>query len=65
MSYKDEIQEHADDLAYQKYGKDFYDLTEEQQEEIYKEAQEMFNDDFASQADSMKEKRKFEGADHE
>lgn len=29
MSYKNEIQEYVDDLAYQRYGKDFYDLTEE------------------------------------
>lgn len=64
MNYKEEIQEYADDLASQKYGKDFYDLTEKQQEEIYAKAQEMYNDDFASQIDSMKEKRKFRGINH-
>ena len=64
MNYKEMIQEHADELASQEYDKDFYDLTDEQQDEIYKKAQEMANDDFASQIDAMKEKRKFKGVNH-
>lgn len=28
MSYKDGIQEHADEISWAEYGKDFYDLPE-------------------------------------
>jgi hypothetical protein len=55
MSYKDDIQVHADEIAWAKYGKDFYDLTEEQQDKVYEEAQELYFDYLFSQADSMKE----------
>lgn len=59
MSYKDDIQEHANEIASQKYDKDFYDLTEKQQDEVYTQAQEQYFDNLYSQADSMAEERKF------
>lgn len=56
MNYKEEIQERADEIAGEKYDKDFYDLTEEQQDEVYEEAQEALTDHYVSVADSMLEK---------
>lgn len=38
MSYKDRIQEIAEDIAYLRFGKDFYDLSEEEKDRIYEEA---------------------------
>lgn len=60
MSYKDDIQEIADEIAWEKYGKEsFYDLTEEQQDKVYEEAQERYVDNYASQIDSIMERRKY------
>jgi len=61
MNYKDEIQEYADEIASQKYDKDFYDLTEKQQDEVYEEAQERYIDNFTSQIDSMQERQTEKG----
>lgn len=61
MGYKDDIQEQADEIAFQKYGKDFYDLSEKQQDEVYEEAQEAYTDNLASQADAMKDREKYRG----
>lgn len=55
-SYKDDIQERANEIASGKYGKDFYDLTEKQQDKVYEEAQEAQTDHYVSLADSMAEK---------
>jgi len=60
MSYKDEIQQFADELAAEKYDKDFYDLSEKQQDEVYAEAQERYVDHFTSLADSMSEEMKYQ-----
>lgn len=58
MNYKDAIQQHADEIAWENYGKDFYDLPEALQNKVYTEAQERYTDNFASQIDGMKERRK-------
>ena len=55
MSYKDDIQVHADEIAWGEYGKDFYDLSEKEQDKVYEAAQELYVDRLASQADSMME----------
>jgi len=60
MSYKDEIQERADELAFERYDKDFYDLTEEQRDKVYEYDQNSWTNHYASLADSMAEERKFE-----
>lgn len=56
MSYKDDIQVHADEIAWAEHGKDLYDLTEKERDEVYQKAQEVYVDRLASQADSMMEK---------
>lgn len=61
MSYKDEIQEIAFEIAFQKYDKDFYDLTEKQRDKVYEEAQEAYFDNLASQADAMIDRAKYQG----
>jgi len=53
---KEEIQERADEIAGEKYGKAFYELSEKQQDKVYEEAQESWTDHYASLADSMKER---------
>jgi len=40
--YKMDIQEAAEELAWQKYEMNFYDLSSEQQDELYWEAEERF-----------------------
>ena len=46
MSYKDETQEIAHEIAWEEHGKDFYDLTEEEQDKVYARAQEIYTDSF-------------------
>lgn len=53
MNYKDTIQEYADEIAEKEHGKDFYDLSEKEQDKVYKEAQEMYVDDYTSQIDKI------------
>lgn len=60
MDYKEMIQQFADEIASEKYDKDFYDLTEKQKDEVYEEAQERCTDHYVSLADSMAEERKYE-----
>lgn len=60
MDYKEMIQQFADEIAAEKYDKDFYDLSEAQQEEVYEQAQERCNDHYASLADSMAEEMKYQ-----
>lgn len=59
MSYKDEIQEQADEIAWRDYGLDFYDLTEKQRDKVYEQAQEAYTDNIMSQADSMIDREKY------
>jgi len=58
MSYKEAIQAHADDIAWGQYGKDFYDLPDATQDKIYKQAEQRYIDDYASQIDKMAEREK-------
>lgn len=59
MNYKDAIQEYADEIAWESYDKDFYDLPEDKQDKVYEQAQERYIDNFASQIDGMKEREKY------
>ena len=56
---KDLITSKADELALTKYGKDFYELTKEQQDEVWKLAEEAGQDYLASQIDAERERRKY------
>ena len=56
--YKEAIQIHADEIARNDYDKDFYDLSEYLQDKVYAEAEEQYADNFVSQIDSMKGRRK-------
>lgn len=42
--YKYEIQILAEELAEVKFNKDFYDLTDEQQSEVYEQAIKVYHD---------------------
>lgn len=53
MNYKEAIQEYADEIAWKEYGKDFYDLSEKEQDKVYEMAQERYVDDYTSQIDKL------------
>lgn len=49
----------ADEIALRDYGKDFYELTKEQQDEVWKLAEQEGADYLASLADAERERRKY------
>lgn len=51
--YKDDIQEIANDLALERHGKEFYDLTPVIQEPIYAQAIEDYVNRMADRADYL------------
>jgi len=52
VDYKDWIANRADELALEKYGKDFYDLSGELQVEVYNQAMEEYKDHYADMIDA-------------
>ena len=48
----------AEEIAFEKYGKELYELTEEQQSEVWKLAEEAAQDYLAGQIDTMREREK-------
>lgn len=50
---KGEIQEIAEDIAWEEYGCDFYNLSEKLQNEVYGRAMEEWNDRQCDRADRM------------
>ena len=55
---KDKIQNIADELADEIYGKDFYDLSGRQQSKVYEKAIRKLNDLMADKADMMRKGEK-------
>ncbi len=53
--YKDRIQARADQLAFERYEKDFYDLPEAQRDAIYTEANRDVIESMTSAADYSSE----------
>jgi len=51
----DWIQERAEDIANEKYEKEFYDLDEEKQMEVYTKAERDYCDALANQVDALYE----------
>lgn len=49
--YKEAIQLYADEIAWENYEKDFYDLSEELQDKIYTQAKERYADNFFSKGE--------------
>ena len=60
-SMKEFISNKADELALDRYDREYYLLTAEQQDEIWKLAEESWQDYIASQIDAERERRKYEG----
>lgn len=54
IDLKDMYQEKAEDLAEQRFGKDFYDLDDQTQNIIYNEAIVLVDDSLILRADSMR-----------
>jgi len=47
----------ADEIAYEKYKRDFYNLSSELQDKIYREAMEWYKDHLTDQIDLQKKER--------
>jgi len=61
MGYmKELITSKADEIALEKYGMYFYLLTDEQQTEVWKLAEQAGKDYVASQINAERERRKYE-----
>lgn len=54
--YKDWMQERADEIAYDEYLKDFYDLTKRQQTEVYDQASSDHTDAYSAWCDAIYER---------
>ncbi len=65
---KDAIQTEADQIAEQRYGREFYDLPKPLQHEVWCEAESIVRDKVADQADlqyeRMRERRNGNGETH-
>ena len=55
---KDKIQSIADEIADEDFGQEFYDLSEKQQDRVYKKAIQRLNDMLADRADMMRKGEK-------
>ena len=59
MDYKEAYQLHAEELAQERYGMDFYDLSSELQSAIYDEAMRQVTDNWYAVADQMRDEEKY------
>jgi len=55
--YKYDIHLRAEEIASERYGADFYDLTPDQRHEVYSEAMAAWSDDLASRGDHLRKSR--------
>ena len=58
---KDRIQSIADEIADEDFGQEFYDLSQKQQDRVYKKAMQRLNDMLADRADMMRKGEKYGG----
>lgn len=59
--YKDWIQEKAEELAQTTFNKGYYELTESQQMQVYKKAEELYWDEQFDIADNLIDEEKLSG----
>jgi formyltetrahydrofolate synthetase len=57
---KELISNKAEEIALEKYGSEFYELTQEAQDEVWKLAEQEASDYLASLADAERERGKYE-----
>ena len=57
---KELLMTHVDRISWEKYNNEFYLLSKEQQDEVWKLAEESASDFLASLADAERERRKYE-----
>ena len=55
---KDKMQSIADEIADEDFGQEFYDLSQKQQDRVYKKAIQRLNDMLADRADMMRKGEK-------
>ncbi len=58
---KDKIQSIADEIADEDFGQEFYDLSQKQQDRVYRKAIQKLNDMLADRADMMRKNEKYGG----
>jgi hypothetical protein len=58
---KDKIQSIAEEIADEDFGQEFYDLSEKQQDRVYRKAMQRLNDMLADRADMMRKNEKYGG----
>jgi hypothetical protein len=58
---KDKIQSIADEIADEDFGQAFYDLSEKQQDRVFRKAMQRLNDMLADRADMMRKNEKYGG----
>ncbi len=58
---KDKIQSIADEIADEDFGQEFYDLSQKQQDRVYRKAIQKLNDMLADRADMMRKSEKYGG----
>lgn len=56
---RDWIQEKAEEIAMEEHNKDFYNLSDELQEEVYKKAEEEYEQEVADNAESRLDELKY------
>lgn len=61
MEYKEWLQNRADEIAEEKYGKDFYDLPDDLQYAVYTAAEDDYRGMAADRADAMLDETKERG----
>ena len=58
---KGKIQSIAEEIADEDFGQEFYDLSEKQQDRVYRKAMQRLNDMLADRADMMRKNEKYGG----
>ncbi len=56
---KGKIQSIAEEIADEDFGQEFYDLSEKQQDRVYRKAMQRLNDMLADRADMMRKNEKY------
>jgi len=59
LDLKDKYMERAEELAYELYGKFFYDLSEKQRSDIWSRAEQDVHDKLADEAEAIEEEKFF------
>ena len=57
--YKWDIQERAEELSWDRYDTDFYELSKELQDQVYRDATEGWQEGVMARADQLRDQAKY------